>query len=359
MIDIIFEVSEVVEFSIRTGTADSQWSAPSCSCEEESCRHILWLFDKITRQLRRDQGKPFTLNTQGYADELGDPYHMISEFHLDVLADSLHTQVSNSASSSEDEAPNPRRVQEVREILASLNATPVDEYRPDIFNNPRKGKRVIKRQDLECTIFRMLLHNNEFFQYFLASMRSDELVKNTFRRLQQRADTVLTGLDAYGRDPLHSESPSKPKNVEWCGTHLGHIVQQVSSAVQYSTTPLQIWEYHGAARTLVHVLRAVVDRNQDLPPQDLPKAQRNLFFRLVGDTDQDFVVRALNQLPPAAISPLSEDIEKIVDQIVTLGAPVSYVEKLRGLLQRIRRSSSVSGSKRQAGGQDRTAKRMK
>lgn len=43
---VIFQVSELREYSIRTGTADSQWAIPSCSCEEEyPCRHSLWLFE--------------------------------------------------------------------------------------------------------------------------------------------------------------------------------------------------------------------------------------------------------------------------------------------------------------------------
>jgi hypothetical protein len=40
---VIFQVAELSEYSIRTGTTDSPYSTPSCSCEEESpCRHSLW-----------------------------------------------------------------------------------------------------------------------------------------------------------------------------------------------------------------------------------------------------------------------------------------------------------------------------
>ncbi|KAI0136585.1 SWIM zinc finger protein [Xylariales sp. AK1849] len=332
---VIFQVAEVVEHSVRTGGEDSPYPTPSCSCEEEvPCRHILWLFDQITRQIVDDLGHPLVLNRHGYSEELTHPFNMISEFHLDILADSLHSKVSTSPGPTNDHAPNPRRVQEVREILASLNAIPIDEYRPDLFDSPNQGRKVIKRRDLECTIFRMMLRNNEFFNYFRSSMRTDELVNNPFRKLEQRADAALAGFDAYARN-----NASSSKNVQW----------------------LADWEYRGAARTLIHIMRAVVKRNKDVRPENQPHTQRNLYFNLIGDTDQQFVVDVLNLIPPASMSQFVPDIEQVLEEINRLGAPETYIERLRGLLRRIRgaRSASASGSKRQAGGHDRSAKRMK
>ncbi|KAI1845248.1 hypothetical protein JX265_005403 [Neoarthrinium moseri] len=365
----IFQISEVIEHNIRTGSVSSGWAIPSCSCQDEQpfrriCRHVLWLFDQITKEIFDNRGQALTMNEHGFSEELGErgnPFEMISEFHLDILADSLHSRMLRAGSPTDEDILNPRRVQDVREILASLNSTPVDEYRRDIFDNPRLGKRVIKRNDLESTVFRMLCRNNEFFHYFLSSMRSDELVNNTFRRLQQRADVALAGLDAYAQTSAQS-TVGNPKNVAWCATHLRLIVQKVHTSLEYAQREPKPWERHTAACTLVHVLRCVVDRSSDLPPQELPKRERNLYFRLVGNRDENFVIGVLNSIPPSSVHPLAGALEQILEDIGRLGAPVTYVEKLRALHQRARRAhpaASPTGSKRQGGGQERRAKRMK
>ncbi|ORY65864.1 uncharacterized protein BCR38DRAFT_340316 [Pseudomassariella vexata] len=354
---MIFEVTELVDYTIRTGTEKSQFPTPDCSCDEKpTCRHILWLFDQVSKQVLDDDGEPLTLTTGGYAAELGRPYDAISDFHLDVLAESLHSQVSSMTGRTR---PNPRRVQEVREILASLNSTPIDEYRPDLFHNPRMNQKVIKRRDLEGTIFRMLLRNNEFFHYFLSSMRTDELVNNPFRRLQQRADAAFKCFDAYAQDESQWAS-AKPKNAVWCSNHLVLIMNQVHTIVAHAIRALADWKYRGAARVLVHILEGVAVRNRDVGPQSQAKAQRNLFFRLIGDKDRDFVLNVFKDMPPNAFSQLIGNLEQVLGEISKHGPPVTYVDKLANHIKRSRSSgANTSGSKRQGGGQDRSAKRMK
>lgn len=358
---MIFRVSELVEHTIQTGSAGSGYPFPTCTCKERSpCRHILWLFDQITRQVLDDLGKPLTMNHHGYSDELGDPengenpYHMIARFHLDVLAHSLHTCVKTPGSSSEDRL-NPRRVQEVREMLASLTDTPVDTYRPDLFDNPREGRRVVKRNDLECTIFRMLCQNNEFFHYFLSSMRTDELVHNPFRRLQQRAEFVLAQFDAYARNPTAYSSLTHPCDVEWCATHLCLVAQHVRSTItSHASKP---WEYREAACTLVMVLCAAVDRHQDLPPE------RSLYHKLIYDINYSFVIDILDEnIPPPAIKPLVSSIEDVLGSMHRLGAPDRCKAKLEALCGRAREARNPvpsSGTKRHGGSDDRKAKRMR
>ncbi|KAH8675701.1 hypothetical protein BX600DRAFT_507917 [Xylariales sp. PMI_506] len=381
---VTFLVSEAVEYTIRAGAPGSEWSVPICNCEEglpshkTPCYHILWLFDQVSEQVLDDHGHVLKMNEKGYAEELSNPYNFIDEFHLDILADSLHTRTLGPG--SEDDPPNPRRVKEARELLATLNNIPVDDYRPDLFTNSEGDDHVIERDDLECTIFRMLLDNNEFFHYFLSEMQAEGLVGNIFTRLQQRADAVLAGLDAFLENP-NQEVSSRPKNVEWCAQHLQLVVQQVRTAIQNTKSGLSPSERQAAARTLLHVLRMVVQRHEDVSSETaVEESGRNLYYNLIGkpdqgkvqDQDQDhdhsFVVKALNAIPPEDLSPFVGDLTEIIDQITALGAPASYREKLRGLLQRVRSSrtrtpsiasTSGSGFKRQAGSHDRQAKRMK
>ncbi|KAI1083303.1 hypothetical protein F5B20DRAFT_458401 [Whalleya microplaca] len=359
----IFEIAESVEYTIRTGTENTDYDVPNCSCEcaergESPCRHILWLFDQISNQVLVGQRSPLILTQHGYSVELGNPYYKISSFHLDVLADSLRCDAVGQSGD-----PNPRRVQETREILASLNEVPIDEYRPDLFNNPRKGRRVIKKGDLEQTVFRMLLRNDEFFQYFLSSMRADELVNNRFRSLQHRADSALAGLDQYASDPSQ-QTITMPKDVEWCSMHLTLITQQIRSTIQNTDYSLEMWELRAAARALVHVLGEITKWNRDIGPGELPKTQRNLYYRLIGDQDRNFVLEVLDTIIPEVLHPWAPELGDIEDKISRHGVPLSYLERLRSLITRIRSSRSAgtslpTGSKRAVQGQDRGAKRRK
>ncbi|OTB02123.1 hypothetical protein M426DRAFT_62868 [Hypoxylon sp. CI-4A] len=354
----LFLITEPVEYTIRTGSDSSGYGIPSCTCEssergESPCRHILWLFDQITSQILGVQRGPFILTQHGYPTGLGNPYDAISDFHLDMLADSLHCDVVGQSADL-----NPRRVRETREILASLNEVPVDEYRPDLFNNPRKGKKVIKRGDLEQTIFRMLLCNDDFFQYFLSSMKADELNKNQFRSLQHRADAALAGLRQYA-DTSSLQDVARPKNVEWCAMHLSTVTRQIHAVIHNTNRPLESWELRAAARTSVHVLEQVAQHNVDVGPSDLPKEGRNLYYRLIGSVDNNFVVDVLSSIPPEFLGPWIDNLTPVLDAIDEHGAPISYTTRLRSLVTHLRSRWAATGSKRTSQELDRRAKRVK
>ncbi|KAI1493146.1 hypothetical protein F5X96DRAFT_267069 [Biscogniauxia mediterranea] len=362
--DFIFELSELVEYTVRTGTANSQYAQPSCNCEQyrrggPPCRHTLWLCDQITSQMLPYPEESLTLTPDGYSEQLGNACDQIPEFQFDVLADSLQCDL---ASQGQETIPSPRRVQTVREMLATLNETPVDEYRPDLFD-PKKGKRVVKSGDLEQTIFRMLLRNHEFFSYFLSSMRNYDLLNPQFRRFRNRADAALAGLDEYAEHASEQGALGR-KDVEWCARNLNDICLQILSAIFSTETRLDEYGMRAAARTLIHILREVVDRNKDIGPPSLPKDRRNLYFRLIGDKDRKFVLKVLENINPSAISHLMAHLVVIEEKILQFGVPPSYINKLRDIMSHVRSQSSSSGfatgsRKRTSQGQDRRAKRMK
>jgi hypothetical protein len=363
---VMFQVSELMRFRIRTESKSSDRATPTCSCGDESpgrtpCRHILWLFDQITSQIFDNRGEVLTLNSQGYSDLLANPYEMITDYHLDILADDLHSRVLKTASGAEDALYNPRRVQEVREILASLHRTPIDQYRPDIFDHPTGGRRVIKRNDLECTIFRMLCQNNEFFQYFLSCMKSDELVNNPFRKLRKRADAVISGLDAFASSASRASS-DKPMDVRWCATHLHIIVGKIQTAILRARRPLEAWERQTAARTLLHILQEVVKRSQSLPSSTKPEDDPTLYSELIGGRDRGFAIGALKALVPDGIQPFVGNLDWVIFNMQQNGVPLSYINKLKDISRGAHHApiaGSSLGSKRQGGGLGGRAKRVK
>ncbi|KAK1599986.1 SWIM zinc finger protein [Colletotrichum navitas] len=398
-----FQMTEMVPRSIRIGAPDSPFATPRCSCYEQQqkngvpCKHLLWLLDQLVNQTLYDHDptSPLTMTTEGYPEEIGDPFSTISDFHLDVLADGLRCDVVTPDSEKEgsedsgfdpdsdgdtEEHPNPHRVQEARELLSAVAACSPEGYRPDLSSNPpHTGKKRVKRHDLEGTIFRMLLDNNEFFHYFLSQTRSTDPVNDPFRKLARRVDRVLRKLDTWASSSSSSSSLSPPTagasaegppDVAWAARHITGVVGLIRTAIFKRDRPLEPRERTSAARALVHILADVVDRNRDfVGPRGTATAaaasrrDRNLYLRLVGDRDDDFVLGVLNLLPPDAAAQFLHSLEDILDRLGINGAPASYVVKFRSLISRLRRagggnggnddgasSSTGAGSKRQGQG---------
>ncbi|KAK2057026.1 hypothetical protein LY76DRAFT_658165 [Colletotrichum caudatum] len=390
-----FQMIEMVPRSIRIGAPGSPFATPRCSCCEQQqkngapCKHLLWLLDQLVKQTLYDHDptSPLTMTTEGYPEEIGDPFSTISDFHLNVLADGLRCDVDcgSDPDSDGDDAeghPDPHRVQEARELLSGVATCSPEGYRPDLFSNPpQTGKESVKRRDLEGTIFRMLLDNNEFFHYFLSQTRSTDPVNDPFRKLSRRVDRVLRELDTWASSPslpypAVGASAEGPPDVVWAARHITGVVGLIRTAIFKRDRPLEPRERTSAARTLVHILAAVVERNRDfVGPRGtaVSRRDRNLYLRLVGDRDEDFVLGVLNPLPPDAVAQFLHSLEDILDRLGTNGAPASYVEKFRSLISRLRRagggsgdgdgapSSMGAGSKRQGQGHGygRGSKRMK
>ncbi|KAK1451644.1 SWIM zinc finger protein [Colletotrichum melonis] len=402
-----FQMTELVPRSIRIGSPDSPFATPRCSCREQQqtagppCKHLLWLLDQLVKQTLYDYdpASPLTMTADGYPEEIGDPFSDISAFHLDVLADGLRCDVvtpgseedsentdSDEAEEDEDQRQhlNPHRVDEAREMLSAvMSSSSPEDYRPDLCSNPPStGKKPVKRRDLEGTIFRMLLANNDFFHYFLSQMRSTDPVNDPFRKLSQRVDRVLRELDSYATTSTtipssEGGSAEGPRDVAWAARHISGVIGLVRTSIFKRDRPLEPQERTSAARTLVHILAAVVERNRDfVSPTSttrlaaIARRDKNLFLRLVGDRDEDFVLGVLSLLPPDAAAPFLHSLEDILDQLGVNGAPATYVEKFRSLIARLRRSggsglaiasSPGAGSKRhgQSQSHDRGSKRMR
>ncbi|WQF78296.1 Putative Zinc finger, SWIM-type [Colletotrichum destructivum] len=390
-----FQMTELVPRSIRIGSPDSPFATPRCSCREQQqkngppCKHLLWLLDQLVKQTLYDHDptSPLTMTSDGYPEEIGDPFTDISAFHLGILGDGLRCDVvaPDSEEGSEDSdvdeensSINPQRVLEAREMLAAVAASPPEDHRPDLFcDPPNRGKKLVKRRDIEGTVFRMLLDNNDFFHYFLAQMRSTDPVNDPFRKLSQRVDRVLQELDACSLSqttPTSGDSAEGPPDVAWAARHITGVVGLIRTAIFERDRPLEPRERTSAARALVHILAVVVERNHDLGPPwttttttPTSRRERNLYLRLVGDRDEDFVLGVLNLLPPDAAAQFLHSLEDILDRLGVHGAPASYVEKFRSLISRLRRAgggaspSAGAGSKRQSQsqGHDRGSKRMK
>ncbi|CAM1506907.1 Fc.00g065480.m01.CDS01 [Cosmosporella sp. VM-42] len=357
-----FQMTETVTRSVRIRASEDGTSRLSCSCRDDDkpCEHLFWLLDQILQQTLYDHdlAKPLKMTSQGYAEEMGDPFQNIANHHIGILADGIHCQLVTPDSEYDDEI-DPYRAQESRELLSSIYDTPPEDYRPDIFAHPSTGKKILKRHDLDQSVYRMLLDNHHFFHYFRSLSRPTDPINDIFRKLSQRVDHVLRDLDDYSSSSKSETSVESPRNVSWAATHILGSVQLIKSAIFTRDRPLEPLEAISAARSLIHILDVVASRNTDAHPGS-NRLERNLYLRLIGDRDQDFVIGVLNLIPEAA-SQFLHNLEPILDKLGVHGAPASYVEKFRSLLSRLRTSGRGSGLKRQVQGQgaDRRSKRMK
>ncbi|KAH7170961.1 hypothetical protein EDB81DRAFT_636919 [Dactylonectria macrodidyma] len=369
-----FQMTEVVTRSIRIRAPEDGASQLSCSCgqREEPCEHLIWLLDQVVKQTVYDQdtAQPLKMTNGGYPKEMGDPFQSIASHHLDLLADGIHCQIIDPDSEYDNEL-DLYRTQEARELLASVYGVPPDEYRPDIFAHPSVGRKVFKRRDLDRTVFRMLLDDHHFFHYFHSLARPTDPINDPFRKLSQRVDHVLRDLDAHAAavaaatsasaaPPTPDPSRETPRDVQWAAAHITGAVRLIRHEIYTRDRPLQPSESISAARSLVRILESVVARNHD-SYAGAARRDRNLYLRLVGDRDEDFVIGVLALLPEAA-SQFLNDLEDVLAQIGVHGAPAPYAARFRALLDRLRTSSRGSGLKRSSGqgqGADRQSKRMK
>ncbi|KAK4153392.1 hypothetical protein C8A00DRAFT_43684 [Chaetomidium leptoderma] len=348
-----FQMHEVVPCSVRIGTRDSQrFSAPKCECPDaryrhvRPCKHLIWLFDKISKLalFDHDPDSELTLTELGYAEELGDPFDQISQIGLDILADDLRCDTSEP--DSDIVAPNSARVREAREMVAAvagIRPCELDDYRPDLEVSYDRDT-LIRRGDLGATLFSLILASHSLAEWVRSELGPSDPAADPFRSLQHRVTRVIQELDAYleaQRDMAAADAYERrgrmgegSRDVSWASGQIQHCVRKIEKLVSRGSNPLTEWARSSAARSLVSILKAVV-------------RHRDLYARLIGDEDTNFVYSALDML--ADQSQFVDTLEEIMDLIGVYGAPPSYVANMRRLIARMRSHktehvNAVSGS---------------
>ncbi|KAI0540776.1 hypothetical protein GGR58DRAFT_498900 [Xylaria digitata] len=377
----VFLISETIEYHVRASYGSGPYDGPSCSCRQDErsvglqqhpCRHTLWLCDQILSQLVPLPRDPHTWRMDGYTTKHGNVCDFISDYHFDVLADSLRCDIM----AGELVKPRPHRIQTAREILATLSGSSVENYRPDL-TGENIWKRVVKEGDLEETIFRMLLQNDSLLSYFLASMRDHESLNPRFRRFRDRADTALDAFDNYIK-ASDLERVKLSKNPQWCYKTFKDISEQIKSIILHSEKEIDDFDRRAAASTLVYILGQIVSRNEDhnvtrngdggshSEGQHMDTRKINLCNELVVEPSHNFILDILDELPLEVVEHLLPDLRQIGRTIAHTNVPLSYCNKLEDIIARLRGVSSRSGSeppessrKRTSQDNDRHPKRVK
>lgn len=379
-----FQLTETVPRSVRIGSSNSRYARPKCNCmgdSEKPCRHLMYILDQLdylTSNSLLDESVQ-KLGPQGYTAEMASPFERISKYHLDLLASNLHCEVGSPESNTQ---PGPVRLEETREILATIASSDGDEYavkhyRPDVFDHHDsilKENGIISYDDLTSTVAKMLITNNDFFAYFLKLLEPNSIARDPFRKIQQHVDRVLGELDRYSRDPggAQANSVEGPRDVPWAAAHITRAVCTIQYLLQKRADITSSAERASAARTLMRILHVIVlEWNRDLPQPAAPRttnggsasadaslrpppmttssageprphsSHQNLYQTLIGsrtDKPTAFVLETLEQLPEQNqwIETLEEIELRLLDG--TYGPPATFMEKLRDLISLMRSS---------------------
>ncbi|CAK7219586.1 hypothetical protein SCUCBS95973_003865 [Sporothrix curviconia] len=410
-----FQLQEVVPRTIRIGSPTSRIPRPSCNCTGSAntpCRHLVWLMDQIAKQTLHGHPPdvPLVLDGDtGFPREIGtDAYARIADFHIDILANTLHC-----GAGPPNGRPNLHRVREAREILAGLDGIQdddgVDAYAPEIFGQDRpalekmlwgterrneeagdddrmdegedelgqqskdKGRKktkpesqnsssssggyfgdeggariqsaenklaaraagqhavrdLVERGDLQRTVLRMLVSNDEFFAMFLKLLAPSDKARDPFRKIQQRVEAVLEALLAVrpksqqhqqqhqqqrrqskllmpppgprtkrtasaptiaataSAPPSLREDSGSDVTVAWAARHVQNAVGQIHLLLQRQLPhpPPGEWARQSAGRALVWILHALVFFHNRDAHGGATQDDRNLYQRLVGNSD--------------------------------------------------------------------------
>ncbi|EPE08277.1 swim zinc finger protein [Ophiostoma piceae UAMH 11346] len=475
-----FQLQEIVPRTIRIGSATSRIPKPSCNCtgsENKPCRHLVWLMDQIAKQTMAhgqkqdsstetkegDYDRPLELDpTTAFPRELGNAYARISDFHIGILASSLHCRAEPP-----NGRPDSHRVREAREILAGLQGVQddagVDAYASEIFDletpelerllwgtQNRQGYRVVgkdsndgsarnassedeemgqdeedlnygrevdsvydesdrsqgdedvketvehedtpgrhhtehtteppqrrsqadlrsqhqqvrdlvERGDLQQTVLRLLVSNDEFFSMFLKLLAPQDKVRDPFRKIQQRIESVLGALRAARTtgEPRQSAA-GEVISAEWAAKHVHSAVHQImhllgrclSGARHGEQEHPASWAKAGAARAILWMMTAIVSKHTRDAHAGASQDDRNLYQRVIGNsghsgTSGDALLDALDAVHDQ-VQFLSQ-VERIRRRIQRNGYRESYMQRLDGILQRMRKIRDGSDEPRQSG----------
>ncbi|KAM7223158.1 hypothetical protein V8F06_001371 [Rhypophila decipiens] len=364
-----FQLHEIVPCSVRLGSKHSKrFSKPKCECPDaryrnaRPCKHLVWLFDRISKQtlFDHDPEAELTLTEYGYAQELGDPFQQVSDIRLDVLAEGLHCDVA--APNCDTAPPSRSRLREARELLAAIvgvESNELETYRTDL-ETSHNSSALIRRGDLEATFFSLLLASHSLATWVRQEIQPPEPVIDPFRAQHQRVLRIISELDAYSSSLQDAEAlqarriegkeAEGPRNVSWAAAQIQHCVRRIEKLIGRGASPLTAWERSSAARALVGILKAVVNHNIESHGGNTTD-DRNLFMLLVGNHDTGFVFSALDMLVDQ--SQFIEELEDIMDLLGRFGAPASYAANMRSLITRMRSFKGgwdVNSGNRSAGG---------
>ncbi|KAM3070949.1 hypothetical protein ACMFMG_009859 [Clarireedia jacksonii] len=341
-------IAEVRGLGIRFRS--SQTREEECSCGDPACNHIAWLKSQI-----------HITNGQSVYDYLQDrsmPRDESYEYEPASWRLANKRQRGHTITRSRRKA--------VRDIMSTFHHdTVAEEYRPDIFDFALYSHEVLAPYDLEATLSKLLIHDDDTFQKFESIVSQERCDTEYFRKMGQKVFGALDKLDEFESTGKLSDwtamgpySNTKfQHDVPWCARTLVELVDLIRDNLQWRKG-MSYESQTLAAALLIQILEAIVFRNTELytnidwvrqRPHGEPSTHRNLYLNLLGSQSEngrgEFILDALESLPEEATAP-----RHYIDRLTHLqfrlsshayAASSSYMNRLGYVVARLRRNHGL------------------
>jgi hypothetical protein len=251
------------------------------------------------------------------------------------------------------------REDKVRDIMSAFNKVTLPEgFRQDLAettSQPRTPEQCVVQGDLEATLFRLAVHDNNVYTSLRKAMPAGACAAIYFDKVQKQSRDLLLQFDEYrrsGRVPDGRRLLEVKEVAKQLRRNVNQIQTNLSVRIPYGTK--------GAAEALVTLLQDISARNIDafesspwgrLPPPGEDEDDRNLYEQLIGQANEAeglFVLDALEDLPASVLRQYLPNLNGILGKIEINRAPSPYVLKLKSLIHEAQSGLAI---KRPATGQ--------
>jgi hypothetical protein len=351
-------IAEVRALGIRFRS--SQTRGEECSCGDPSCDHIAWLKSQIhitngqsVYDYLEDRSMPRVCDEHGWGVQDESYEYEPASWRL-----ANKRQRRNTTSRSRRAA--------VRDIMSTFHHDIVaEEYRPDLFDFALHSHEVLAPYDLEATLSKLLIHDDDTFQKFESIVSRERCDTEYFRKMGEKYFRALDKLDEFESTGKLSDwtamGPSSntkfQHDVPWCARTLVELVDSIRDNLQWRNG-MSYESQKQAAALLIQMLEAIVFRNTELytnidwvrqRPHGEPSTHRNLYLNLLGPQSEngrgEFILDALESLPEEATAP-----RQYIDRLTHLqfrlashayAASSSYMNRLGYVVARLRRNHGL------------------
>lgn len=231
--------------------------------------------------------------------------------------------------------------EKIRDTISAFddNTLPED-FRPDLVDDSdqhRSPEECAVQGDLQATVFRLALHDDNVYTALLGAMPPPASAILYFDKILAKAQRLLRDFDRYSQT---GQYPADGSNVE--PDHVTRILQRYISRVHTNVIARAPYGIPQAARSLVSLLADISNRNQDALEGNQWNRQsfhgenaddRNLYHMLI-DRETEFpILDALELLSGAELQPLVSDLRDILERNQVFFAPRAFLERLETLIR--------------------------
>lgn len=255
-----------------------------------------------------------------------------------IQAVAVQLQCPYDSGGAEEDVSHFHKVKDT--ISAFDENTLPEDFRPDLVddsNQHRSPAECVVQGDLQATVFRLALHDDNVYTALLGAMPPAASAILYFDKILAKSQRLLANFDRYCRT---GEPPADGSNVE--PDHVVRILQRYINRTHTNIIARAPYGIPQAARSLVTLLADISNRNQDALEGNQwnrhafhgeSADDRNLYHMLIDRATEFPILEALELLSGAELHPLTSDLGNIFGRNQVIFAPAAFLERLGTLVR--------------------------